>query len=342
MDLRVEESTLRKLATIAKIDQILPHPQADRLELAKVRCWQVVIKKGEFNEGDLCVYCEIDSLMPERPEFEFLRDRKFLIKTIRLRGELSQGICFHLSILPMGEAHLEPLEGDDVTEALGIQLHQPPIPACLSGDVNGVFPSFIPKTDCERIQNHSWILDELAELEWVATEKLDGSSCTVLWDEQEGLQVCSRNWNMRRSDRNAYWQAAMALGLDEKLKGSRVAWQGELIGPKIQGNRYNAKEYTIYFFDAYHLDEMRYLGFSEYRHWVTKMEFPRVPIVHGKAPLPKSMDELLQRAEGKSVLNFNAEREGLVWKLMEDRYDPRIGRCVFKTISNRFLLQQKD
>src|SRR6056297_1634516 len=89
----------RKLATIAKIEEIKEHPDADALELAQIRAWQVVVKKDEFETGDLCVYCEIDSVMPDRPEFEFLRPRKFRIKTTKLRGKISQGIAFPMDIL---------------------------------------------------------------------------------------------------------------------------------------------------------------------------------------------------------------------------------------------------
>jgi RNA ligase (TIGR02306 family) len=161
----------RQLATIATIDRILPHPNADSLELATVRGWQICVKKGEFFEKPLgctpglCVYVEIDSVLPERPEFEFMRDRKFRVKTIRLRGELSQGICFPLSILPY-----DTWKPDiDVTEILGIKLYEPPIPACLGGTVEGNFPAYLRKTDCERIQNYRWLLDKYSHLEWVAT-----------------------------------------------------------------------------------------------------------------------------------------------------------------------------
>ena len=128
---------MRKLASIQRIAEIKEHPNADALELAKVLEWQCCVKKGEFNTGDLCVYCEIDSVMPEREEFEFLRPRGFRIKTIRLRGELSQGICFPLDILP------EPIVaitddnsiGTDITETLGVKKYEVPISVSTGGNV---------------------------------------------------------------------------------------------------------------------------------------------------------------------------------------------------------------
>lgn len=330
---------MRKLATIATIDQILPHPDADSLELAKVRGWQICVKKGEFKEGEWCVYCEIDSLMPERPEFEFLRDRKFRIKTIRLRGECSQGICFPLSILPESIS-LDACNDEDVTEELGVTLYQPPMPACLGGDVVGPFPSLIPKTDCERIQNHTWILEELNGLEWAATEKLDGSSMTALWKDGE-LHVASRNWELKESNRNAFWQAARAQGLADKLRGTPgFALQGELLGPGIQGNRYRELKPTLYIFDVYDCFQRRYLDFMDYRLFCDQHDLETVPLNAYGSHL-RDLASILREADSESEL-FPTPREGIVWRPCQERYDSRIGRVAFKAISNTFLLKQKD
>src|SRR5205807_2092720 len=118
--------------------------RADAIEKATVLGWELVVKKGEFQSGAPCVYCEIDSLMPDRPEFAFLKPRGMRIRTVRLRGQFSQGICFPLSILPEGT---EAQEGMDVTELLGITKYEPPLPANLAGKVKGGFPGFLPKTD---------------------------------------------------------------------------------------------------------------------------------------------------------------------------------------------------
>ena len=167
----------RKLATIAKIEDIRPHPNADVLELAIIRGWQVVVKIGEFQPGDLCVYCEIDSLMPERPEFEFLAKYKYRIKTTKLRGQISQGIAFPISIIPskwllytdkepeyIDYDEVRPAikieEGADVTDVLGIIKYDPPLPANLGGVALGKFFTHSIKTDEERIQNLTEIYDE--------------------------------------------------------------------------------------------------------------------------------------------------------------------------------------
>jgi len=148
---------MRKLATIEKIIDLQPIKNSDFLERATIKGWQLVVKKGEFSTGDFCVYFEVDSILPIRPEFEFLRKNcwnsrynGFRIRTVKLRGQISQGIAFPLSIL--GDRNLSVLnEGYDLTEELGIQKYVPEIPSCLSGTVEGLFPNFIPKTDEERV-----------------------------------------------------------------------------------------------------------------------------------------------------------------------------------------------
>jgi RNA ligase (TIGR02306 family) len=147
---------VRKLATIQRISRLEAIPNSDNLEVASILGWKCVVKKGEFKEGDTCVYFEVDSLLPIRPEFEFLRKtchkttdfgEGFRIKTIRLRGQVSQGLAWNTNILT--EKHEE---GFDVSEELGVKQYSPPIPACLKGKVKGHMPSFIQKTDETRVQ----------------------------------------------------------------------------------------------------------------------------------------------------------------------------------------------
>jgi RNA ligase (TIGR02306 family) len=329
---------MRALATIARIDDLREHPNADQLELATIRGWTVVVKRGEFHQGDRCVYCEIDSVLPDdRDEFEFLRERKFRIRTIKLRGELSQGICFPLSILE-GRVPSDTswMDGDDVTDELDIQKYERPQPAVLAGDAIGVFPSFIPKTDSERIQNHPWILDEYGDLEWVVTEKLDGTSCTIFWKDGE-LHVCSRNLELKDGP-NAYWRIAKALDLEDKLRGLNIVLQGEIIGPGIQGNRYKRSEIEFRCFDIWDMQDECYIPHREMLNFCWDCGIPVVPTIFTNLHLPDSLSKLLLMAEDRSALH-SCEREGLVWKPVWKRRDPRIGRLQFKTISNRFLLK---
>ena len=161
----------RKLVTIQKISDLKPIENADAIECAGVLGWHVVVKKGEFKIGDPCVYFEIDSLLPVVSEFAFLSksgvkksyaDGKeyegYRLKTIRLRGQISQGLCLPISILDgkkyPTDSRKNPVyqTGTDVTSLLGVVKYEPVIPANLSGQAKGLFPGFIPKTDETRIQ----------------------------------------------------------------------------------------------------------------------------------------------------------------------------------------------
>jgi len=212
----------RKLASIRKIDKITKHTNADSLEICHVGGWRVVTKIGEFQEGELAVYFEVDSFLPMERDFEFLRKSSykkmgdlegFRLKTIRLRQELSQGLLLPLSILekddemiigvskqPWGDQlQLGPYddaivieEGTDVTEYMCVLKYEAPIPASLAGKVKGGFPGFIRKTDEERIQNMTKEFEKMKEHKYFVTEKLDGSSATYYF--RDGVfGVCSRN-----------------------------------------------------------------------------------------------------------------------------------------------------
>ncbi|MDP3641567.1 MAG: RNA ligase family protein [Bacteroidota bacterium] len=205
---------MRKLASIQIIKALEPIEGADAIEKATVLGWQLVVKKNDFMVGDKVVYCEIDSLMPDRPAFEFLKPRGMRIRTIKLRGQISQGICFPLSILP---PDFEVVEDADCTEVLGISKYEPPIPACLSGIMKGKFPSFIPKTDETRVQVIQKLLDKYKGEKCYVTEKVDGSSGTYYINNGE-FGVCSRNLELLEDDENSFWKVARELDIENKLR----------------------------------------------------------------------------------------------------------------------------
>ena len=332
---------MRKLASIRKIAGITPIPGADAIELAVVDGWKCVTKKDEFQVGDLVIYCEIDSFLPVKPEFEFLRktsfkkmgdEEGFRLKTIRMRGQISQGLLLPVSVLD------QPFSlGDDVTEQLGIQKYEPPIPACLGGSVIGPFPSGISKTDEERIQNLASDYDSYLGKPFFVTEKIDGTSFTAFFNDGE-FGVCGRNWQLAEDDKNSYWQMAKQLDLQTKFEkiGRRLAIQGELIGPGIQSNRYKLKQQRLLVFNVFDIDEHAYLDKTDASELCQELGVEQVPYLETRT-VPQSMDEILDLAEGKSVLNPQTEREGLVWVYGSGR-----DRVSFKTISNKFLAKGGD
>jgi RNA ligase (TIGR02306 family) len=334
----------RKLASVVTIDDLQPIKDADLIEVATVKGWKLVVKKNEFRVGDHAVYCEIDSFLPLKPEFEFLRKssyRKmgeqegFRLKTMKLRGQVSQGLLLPVQVL---EGY-DYVMGEDVAARLGIVKFEPPVPAALAGVCKGSFPSFIPKTDEERIQNLSKEFSSYREQVFYVTEKLDGSSATFYFN-QGVFGVCSRNLELLESADNTLWKIARALKLSEKLAatGNNIALQGELIGEGIQGNPYALTGQTVKFFNAFDIDTQEYLSMPAFREVMKVLDLEPVPLLDENFRLPDTIAAVLLLAEGTSMLSpadKAVEREGLVIR-SADR------TISFKAISNRFLLKESN
>jgi RNA ligase (TIGR02306 family) len=339
---------MRKMATIRKIDDIRPIVGADAIECAVVGGWTVVIKKGEFKVGDLAVYCEIDSWIPhdlapflskgqEPREFNGVAGER--LRTVKLRGQLSQGLlikvgeCFGDTVVLSASDATPYQEGDDVSAALCIQKYEPPVPAQLAGEVRGMFPSFIPKTDQERIQNLTAELEEWRSLSWEVTEKLDGSSMTVYAvADDEG--VCSRNLNLKPNPNNSLWSVAIRNNLIAKIRstGRNLALQGEIIGEGIQGNRYKIRGQEFYLFDIYDIDAGRYLNPAERGALAKTLDIRHTPVLKSDEVLEVcNVGHILKWAEGVATWG-GMEREGIVFKCNEREVS-------FKAISNVYLLK---
>lgn len=330
---------MRKLASIQVIREIHPIPNADAIEVAKVLGWSVVVKKGEFRVGDKVVYAEIDSKFPEKEEFEFLRKNNFIIRTVRLRGQISQGICFPLSILPPGNYEV----GQDVTDIIGVKKYEPPISACLDGAVKGAFPSFIPKTDETRVQTLQNELTKYKGEVFVFTEKLDGASTTYYLNNRE-FGVCSRNLELIEDDSNVMWQNAKKMRIEEKLRalGRNIALQGETIGHGIQSNKYGfpQNQRAFYLFNIFDIDAHRYLNFEEFIEIANALDIPTVPVLNEHFILTDNIDELVELSKGMSILNPGTKREGIVFKEKNPQNPYQVFH--FKSINPEFLLKYKD
>ena len=340
--------TDRKLATIRVISQLKPIKGADLIEVAVIDGWEVVIKKGEFNIGDLCVYFEIDSWIPtelapflskgkEPRVYRGVKGER--LKTIKLKGQISQGLA-----LPYNQLFNESIAelNDDVTELLNILKWEPETPAQLAGKLEGNFPSYIPKTDQERIQNYIRNMP-IAVNKWEVTEKLDGSSMTVYRARDiakmyggHRMGVCSRNYELKLEDTtNAFVNTALKLQLFDKLHAYNlnVALQGELIGPGIQKNPYGLSELEYYIYDIFDIDKQRYYLPAERQSLCESLGLKHVPVfANYETDSRTTVSELLTFAEGQSNLNPRTQREGLVFKNV-------INNESFKAISNTWLLK---
>ena len=336
---------LRKLASIRKISHIQSIPGADMIELAIVDGWKVVVAKNVGHKvGDMVVYCEIDSFLPIKEEFEFLRKSSykkmsdgtegFRLRTIKLKGQVSQGLILPLKDLQLPNKDLIEV-GMDVTKELGIIKYEPPIPAELSGKVKGLFPSFLRKTDEERIQNLSDEYENLKQHKFYVTEKLDGSSATFYY--KDGMfGVCSRNLELLESEGNTFWKVARQLDLENKMRdfGLNISIQGELIGSNVNGNIYKLNYHDVKFFNVFDIDNQEYYDLDMFKSVCNRLGVKTVPILDEKFKLPDNIDVLLLQAEGKSVINENSDREGLVIRSLDRK-------TSFKVISNKFLLKNE-
>jgi len=333
---------LRKLASIQTIDNLQPIEGADKIELATVLGWKVVVQKGLHEVGNKVVYCEIDCKMPETPEFEFLRPRGFRIKTIRLRGQLSQGICF-----PLADFGIEPeIEvGTDVTERLGITKWEPQIPACLAGDARGGFPGFVPKTDEIRLQSCPEVLKELRDANYYITTKLDGTSATFCSRDGD-VQVCSRNLSLKESETNTFWRMFHKYKMGDIFSTyDNLAIQGEICGPGIQKNPLGLKDFEFFVFDVFDILTGKYYNLDPLLDFCEETGLQMVPIESGACGGPADAGPVelwLLKAQGYYYPS-GIRKEGIVVRAMDQRYSPTLGkRLSFKVINNEYLLKNEE
>jgi RNA ligase (TIGR02306 family) len=336
----------RKLASIQVIRDLHPIPNADAIVCAQVLGWECVAKKSEFNINDKCVYFEIDSVLPIASWNDHLRrehDKKLRVKTIRLRGQLSQGLALPMSILPAGEYEV----GQDVSDIIGVEKYEPVVPAHLSGMVKGNFPSFLNKTDEVRLQSEPNVLTEAISkgLMLVGTLKMDGTSFTA-YRRDNDFGICSRNLDLKETEDNAHWRMARKLNLENILRSenSNLCIQGEMVGPGIQANRMGLKETDLYLFNLFDIDSGKYLSYHQLCQFATKYNLKvvkKVQQIDFSIDSP-SVKDLLDIANELNYDN-NTPAEGIVWRSACETYsDVLKSRLSFKTISNRFLEKYKE
>ena len=336
---------MRRIARIVKIDNIIKHPNADTLDILTIGGWKVVAKSGLHEEGDHVVYLEIDSFVPtelapfltkegkQPKEFEGIKGE--VLKTVRLRGQVSQGLVIPIRETSLKDTLLE--NGQDVTDLLGVKKYEKPLPASLSGDIRCHFPSLVPKTDAERIQNLSTELEfwKNVKQKFYITEKLDGTSFSCMRLEND-IHVCSRNYSLYETEKNTYWQIYKKYNLENVIRSvpNNIAIQGEIIGPGIQENQYGLSQHELFVFSIYDIDNKRYYSYQELEAFCNTHALNKVPLVDIVVlDENTSIDGLLEKAEGKSIVGpKSSEREGLVWRGFENP------ETCFKTISNKWLM----
>ena len=405
----------RELAYVVIVDNITPIEGYDKVELAHVGGWTIVVGKGEFKVGDPAIYFEIDSQLPEVEPFsnmEFLAKKHYKIKTQRMCKSLSQGLLmsaanFGWNICGCGEGgnaavingivesdgtvHLPTDESRFLTEKLGITYYVPEDNIRKAKPVNKyakmishygklfshqpfrwlmkrewgkklllntfgrfiksskTWPSWVSKTDEERVQNMPWILADKEP--WIATEKIDGTSTTFtmrkhkrIFGTQYEFLVCSRNVVFDKPDKkcfyetNVYTEMAEKYHIEEKLtkllkeypEAKWITIQGETYGEGIQKRDYSMKEHNFMAFNLIMSNTGRWNSVDMAKKLID-YGIPSIPIVDEHFILPDTVDELLDYATGKSAVD-GGMREGIVFRYKD-------GSKSFKAVSNEFLLK---
>lgn len=340
----------RQLASVQEISSLTPIKGADRIVLARILGWNVVVKKGEFKVGDPCIYFEVDSFLPINDErFEFLRHNSyknnefmgegFRIKTQRLRKQLSQGLAFPIHMFSeLGDINI----GDDVTSALSVKKWEVPDYVGNMGTVTGSFPAHLNKTDELRVQSYQSLAEELTGQPYYISTKLDGMSITVGIREGERF-VATRNNTIKDDGRSVLWDYFNGIdGLFDTMEkmGQDITIQGEFVGPGIEKNRLKLTHYDFYAFNVVNA-QGDWVSLSEMLTILERVGLKSVPIEEEGAQFDYTLEVLLERAKGKYDSGIN--KEGIVIRPL----DPTISETTnmplsFKVLNNDFLLKTED
>jgi len=339
----------RKLASIQYVHNITPIEGAEKIECVHVLGWQCVANKGQFSIGDKCIYMEVDSFLPVCERFEFLRASSFKeneimgagfrLKTMKFRGQISQGLVQPLEILPEGEYEI----GDDVTELLGIRKWEIEERVSNDGTVIAEFPSEISKTDELRVQSYPELIEEFKSVKgYYISTKMDGCSVTM-YKSGDHFGVCGRNYEYADDDKCDMWKYAHEHRIEERLKENNlddIAIQGEFCGPGIQKNRLNLKTPEWYVFTVTDMKTNTRLSMYKTEEICKLLDLNMVPIEEVEEEFKyKNVDELLERAKGKYASGRN--KEGIVIRPVETVYSNTIaGPLSMKVINNDYLLKE--
>ena len=362
----------RKLASVQKVKAIKPIEGADRIEIVQILNWDCVAQKGQYKIGDLVIYFEIDSLLPDIPAFEFLKGsswsqklNKYKISTHKFRGQISQGLVIPIhqlteiynQINKSSVSSIDYDEGDDLTALLKIEKYEPPVSNGPLGDLIH-HEWYVPKTDEERIQVCAEdVLPKYIKSEqddWYASVKLDGTSCTAGLFEDMFLVGGRNQWY---KGPNMYTETVKKYITEEKLRaycettGMYVVFQGELCGPGIQCNRLGLSEKDWFVFNVFTSDTgkmdsytkcdlLNMLNICEYFGLKTVPLIPSGAKFDFKATtdIDETVENLLKYVDSIKYRTFfedaspNQIAEGAVFRMNDMSYS-------FKVISNKFLLK---
>lgn len=346
---------MRKLASIQRIWDVTPIDGADSIELVKVMGWQCVAKKGEFKKDDLGVYFEIDSFLPVRPEFEFLRSNSyrnsdlmgegFKLRTMKFKGQISQGLILPLNMFKELSPDLE--IGTDVTELLGVRKWEIEERATTGGNIIGGLPYDVPHTDETRVQAEPDLIQAFAGLQYYISTKMDGSSHSISIDE-DGFHVTGHNYEYKDDGTSSFYEYIKQKNYEYNMRHAMgrfniktLTIQGEFCAPGIQKNPLRLTKPEWYVFTI--RENGKRVGLERMCNLCSFMGMQTVPIEEVDFDLPSkypTVESLLGRADGN--YSTGGRKEGIVVRPTEPIYNSVIGGPLsMKVVSNKYLLKQE-
>jgi RNA ligase (TIGR02306 family) len=326
---------------VLPIERLEEHTNAERLEIAYLEGldFPIVVQKGLYSTGELVVYFPLDSiLLPELAGKLGLKSTR--IKTMKLRGEISQGFCVPVADLLGVDADMVKA-GDDLTEFTGVVKYEPPVINCGTANMT-TLPNGLEIYDLENCERHSNVVEHLMDKEVVVTEKLEGSNITIHYDT-DGLKVCSRRHTIVPIPgyEHTFCRTAREGGFDVLAQAwfnqvnKPIDLRGEIIGPGIQGNIYKLTKHQIRLFDVQ--VDYKYIDVDElYAH----ADNVAPVLFRGKLRDYLNGRTIREASNGQSVL-APVLREGIVIRPVVEEEFPHFGRLIIKQRSPEYLAKEK-
>lgn len=328
------------IVPVTEITDVKSHPNADRLELAIIGGWQVVVGKGSYQPGDHVVYVPPDAVIPVEWSDKW-EVTKYLsngrVRCAKLRGEPSFGFTVSPSHLPSGDY----VVGDNVAEVFGITKYDPPI-VYRGADSMSQHPLFVKYTEIENMRSFPSVIADGEEV--VATEKIHGTNCRIGLIEGERM-AGSMNVRLKQPEdpkASWYWMPFTLPGVGDMLEAlgrlhRQVILFGETYG-RVQKLRYGLENGIAFrAFDL--LCDGKYVGWDAFEEICRAYGVETVPLLYRG---PFSLDQAKALSEGKTMLGGGHIREGVVIKPIQERVDPTVGRVMLKFVSDAYLLSGKD
>lgn len=337
---------MKNLATIQKIKNIRKHPNADSLCVGNVLGWQVVFnnEKDSYKEDDLVIYTVIDTVLPDNAQFEFLRNKKFKIKPIKLRGIESAGIIFPVNTLTFfGYDMREPLsEGMDVTDIIGVKHFEKPVPFELAGQAIGTIPGFVIITDEDNLRTYPNAIPEMYGRQFYITRKDDGSSGTFLIKGGE-FNVCSRRINLKENESNGFWKMAHKYDIKNVLlktfPDTDIAIQGEVCGPGIQKNKLGLTSLEFHLFNIFDITKRTYLDYDKIVQFSQENNIPMVTVISEGVAFGHNLEELVQLANQQKYPT-GGPAEGIVIRPKESFLSNELGKAWSGKVLNELYIEK--